>query len=49
MCTLDQGKPISESYDEVDELVAMLRGAAEDGIRIEGSIPPSSGAASACS
>ena len=26
-----------------DELVAMLRGAAEDGIRIEGSIPPSSG------
>ena len=42
-CTLDQGKPIAESYDEVDELVAMLRGAAEDGIRIEGSIPPSSG------
>ena len=32
-----------ESYDEVDELVAMLRGAAEDGIRIEGSIPASSG------
>jgi len=44
VCTLDQGKPISESYDEVDELVAMWRGAAEDGIRIEGSIPPSSGA-----
>jgi acyl-CoA reductase-like NAD-dependent aldehyde dehydrogenase len=43
VCTLDQGKPIAESYDEVDELVAMLRGAAEDGIRIEGSIPPSSG------
>ena len=43
ICTLDQGKPIAESYDEVDELVAMLRGAAEDGIRIEGSIPPSSG------
>jgi acyl-CoA reductase-like NAD-dependent aldehyde dehydrogenase len=43
ICTLDQGKPISESYDEVDELVAMWRGAAEDGIRIEGSIPPSSG------
>jgi acyl-CoA reductase-like NAD-dependent aldehyde dehydrogenase len=41
-CTLDQGKPITESYDEVDELVAMWRGAAEDGIRIEGSIPPSS-------
>src|SRR5215217_1957894 len=44
ICTLDQGKPIAESYDEVDELVAMWRGAAEDGIRIEGSIPPSSGA-----
>src|SRR3954469_19898298 len=43
ICTLDQGKPISESYDEVDELVAMWRGAAEDGIRIEGSIPPSAG------
>jgi succinate-semialdehyde dehydrogenase/glutarate-semialdehyde dehydrogenase len=43
ICTLDQGKPIAESYDEVDELVAMWRGAAEDGIRIEGSIPPSSG------
>jgi acyl-CoA reductase-like NAD-dependent aldehyde dehydrogenase len=43
VCTLDQGKPIAESYDEVDELVAMWRGAAEDGIRIEGSIPPSSG------
>jgi len=41
ICTLDQGKPIAESYDEVDELVAMWRGAAEDGIRIEGSIPPS--------
>jgi acyl-CoA reductase-like NAD-dependent aldehyde dehydrogenase len=41
--TLDQGKPLhSEAYDEVDELVAMWRGAAEDGIRIEGSIPPSS-------
>ena len=43
ICTLDQGKPIAESYDEVDELVAMWRGAAEDGIRIEGTIPPSSG------
>ncbi len=40
-CTLDQGKPISESFDEVDELVAMLRGSAEDGLRLEGSIPPS--------
>jgi acyl-CoA reductase-like NAD-dependent aldehyde dehydrogenase len=43
VCTIDQGKPIAESYDEVDELVAMLRGAAEDGIRLEGSIPASSG------
>jgi succinate-semialdehyde dehydrogenase/glutarate-semialdehyde dehydrogenase len=40
--TLDQGKPLAESFDEVDELVAMWRGAAEDGIRVEGSIPPSS-------
>ncbi|HEY1275422.1 MAG TPA: aldehyde dehydrogenase family protein [Thermoleophilaceae bacterium] len=40
--TLDQGKPLhSESYDEVDELVAMWRGAAEDGVRLEGSLPPS--------
>jgi succinate-semialdehyde dehydrogenase/glutarate-semialdehyde dehydrogenase len=40
--TLDQGKPLyAESYDEVDELIAMWRGAAEDGLRIEGSIPPS--------
>jgi succinate-semialdehyde dehydrogenase/glutarate-semialdehyde dehydrogenase len=41
-CTLDQGKPLSESYDEVDELVAMWRAAAEDGIRLEGAIPNSS-------
>ena len=40
--TIDQGKPLhAESYDEVDELVAMWRGAAEDGLRIEGVIPPS--------
>jgi acyl-CoA reductase-like NAD-dependent aldehyde dehydrogenase len=40
--TLDQGKPLhAESYDEVDELVAMWRGAAEDGIRLEGAIAPS--------
>jgi acyl-CoA reductase-like NAD-dependent aldehyde dehydrogenase len=40
--TLDQGKPLhAESYDEVDELIAMWRGAAEDGLRIEGSVPPS--------
>jgi succinate-semialdehyde dehydrogenase/glutarate-semialdehyde dehydrogenase len=40
--TLDQGKPLhAEAYDEVDELVAMWRGAAEDAIRLEGAIPPS--------
>jgi acyl-CoA reductase-like NAD-dependent aldehyde dehydrogenase len=40
--TLDQGKPLyAESYDEVDELIAMWRGAAEDGVRVEGSIPAS--------
>ncbi len=37
-CTLDQGKPLTESSDEVDELVALLRLSAEDGTRIEGSI-----------
>src|SRR5205085_10808988 len=41
--TLDQGKPLhSESYEEVDELIAMWRGAAEDGLRLEGAIAPSS-------
>jgi acyl-CoA reductase-like NAD-dependent aldehyde dehydrogenase len=41
--TLDQGKPLhAESYDEVDELVVMWRAAAEDGVRMEGVIPPSS-------
>src|SRR5690242_1790286 len=40
--TLDLGKPLhAESYDEVDELLAMWRGAAEDGVRLEGSIPAS--------
>ena len=39
ICTLDQGKPMAESYDEVDELVAMLRGAAEDGKRHRGLHP----------
>jgi acyl-CoA reductase-like NAD-dependent aldehyde dehydrogenase len=42
--TLDQGKPLHEAYDEVDELIAMWHGAAEDGIRLEGSIPPSGAA-----
>ncbi len=41
--TLDQGKPLrAEAYDEVDELVAMWHAAAEDGLRLEGSIVPSS-------
>jgi acyl-CoA reductase-like NAD-dependent aldehyde dehydrogenase len=44
VCTLDQGKPLHESYDEVDELIAMWRGAAEDGLRIEGIVPPSASA-----
>jgi succinate-semialdehyde dehydrogenase/glutarate-semialdehyde dehydrogenase len=34
--TLDQGKPLHESRDEVDELVAYWRNAAEDGRRLEG-------------
>jgi acyl-CoA reductase-like NAD-dependent aldehyde dehydrogenase len=41
--TLDQGKPLhAEAYDEVDELIVMWRAAAEDGVRMEGAIPPSS-------
>jgi len=40
--TLDQGKPLhAEAYDEVDELVVMWRAAAEDGVRMDGVIPPS--------
>jgi len=34
--TLDQGKPLHESRDEVVELVAYWRNAAEDGKRLEG-------------
>jgi succinate-semialdehyde dehydrogenase/glutarate-semialdehyde dehydrogenase len=34
--TLDQGKPLVESRDEVEELVAYWRNAAEDGKRLEG-------------
>jgi acyl-CoA reductase-like NAD-dependent aldehyde dehydrogenase len=34
--TLDQGKPITESRDEVEELVQYWRNAAEDGKRLEG-------------
>jgi succinate-semialdehyde dehydrogenase/glutarate-semialdehyde dehydrogenase len=40
--TLDQGKPLhTEAYAEVDELVEYFRMAAEDAIRLEGSMPPS--------
>jgi succinate-semialdehyde dehydrogenase/glutarate-semialdehyde dehydrogenase len=41
--TLDQGKPIAESHDEVAELVQYWRNAAEDGKRLEGRLPNSSG------
>src|SRR5436305_12685818 len=34
--TLDQGKPLHESRDEVEELIAYWRNAAEDGRRLEG-------------
>jgi len=34
--TLDQGKPIREAHDEVEELVQYWRNAAEDGKRLEG-------------
>ncbi|HEY2374117.1 MAG TPA: aldehyde dehydrogenase family protein [Gaiellaceae bacterium] len=34
--TLDQGKPVAESRDEVEELVQYWRNAAEDGKRLEG-------------
>jgi succinate-semialdehyde dehydrogenase/glutarate-semialdehyde dehydrogenase len=36
--TLDQGKPLQESRDEVEELVAYWRNAGEDGKRLEGRI-----------
>jgi acyl-CoA reductase-like NAD-dependent aldehyde dehydrogenase len=39
--TLDQGKPISEAHDEVEELVLYWRGAAEDAKRLEGRLPNS--------
>src|SRR5256886_4085877 len=34
--TLDRGKPLHESRDEVEELIAYWRNAAEDGKRLEG-------------
>src|SRR2546423_6022550 len=39
--TLDQGKPLSESRDEVAELVQYWRNAAEDAKRLEGRVPNS--------
>jgi succinate-semialdehyde dehydrogenase/glutarate-semialdehyde dehydrogenase len=39
--TLDQGKPLAESHDEVEELVLYWRNAAEDGKRLEGRLPNS--------
>src|SRR5947207_12447681 len=39
--TLDQGKPITEAHDEVEELVQYWRNAAEDGKRLEGRLPNS--------
>jgi acyl-CoA reductase-like NAD-dependent aldehyde dehydrogenase len=39
--TLDQGKPLAESRDEVGELVQYWRSAAEEGKRLEGRIPSS--------
>jgi acyl-CoA reductase-like NAD-dependent aldehyde dehydrogenase len=36
--TLDQGKPLAESRDEVEELVQYWRNAAEDGKRLEGRV-----------
>jgi len=39
--TLDQGKALRESHDEVEELIAYWRNAAEDGARLEGRLPNS--------
>jgi acyl-CoA reductase-like NAD-dependent aldehyde dehydrogenase len=39
--TLDQGKPLVESRDEVEELVQYWRNAAEDAKRLEGRVPNS--------
>src|SRR5207245_6874819 len=42
--TLDQGKPLSESRDEVEELVQYWHSAAEDAKRLEGRVPNSTSA-----
>src|SRR5258706_2430915 len=39
--TLDEGKPLGEASDEVEELVQYWRNAAEDGKRLEGRLPNS--------
>src|SRR3954451_1663296 len=39
--TLDQGKPVAEARDAVEELVQYGRNAAEDGKRLEGRLPNS--------
>jgi acyl-CoA reductase-like NAD-dependent aldehyde dehydrogenase len=39
--TLDQGKPLREAQDEVEELLLYWRNAAEDGKRLEGRLPNS--------
>ena len=39
--TLDQGKALHESRDEVEELILYWRNAAEDGTRLEGRLPNS--------
>ena len=39
--TLDQGKALhTEAYDEVDDLIAHWRNAAEDAVRLDGALPP---------
>jgi len=39
--TLDQGKPLAEAQDEVDELAEYFRMAAADARRMDGAFPPS--------
>src|SRR5579862_4391369 len=42
--TRDQGKPLAESLDEVDELAVYFRMAGEDAKRVAGSLPASTSA-----
>ncbi len=41
LLTLEQGKPLSEAYSEVDEVIEYLRMTAADVVRLEGHIIPS--------